>query len=175
MLVLSCTLAVSFGHIVNGICLEYLHFKMRKPGFALSNFTYSDFCKLNVRIFSIHTRVFPNGSERVVLLRQCFALDVQGNSLHSSTLAQDVALMSVFLLALQLIPPFFSAALSAKVQTHTPPPASHRHACQCMFLHTHTQTHTSLLISPIEFQEQWELILWLGPPKQSTHTHSHTH
>lgn len=42
---------------------------------------------------------------------------------------------SAFSLASQLIPPFFCAALSAKVQTHTD---THAGACFCTHAHTHT-------------------------------------
>lgn len=57
-------------------------------------------------------------------------------------------------------------------KTHTPPPASQTH----MPVHVlGTHKHFSLLISSIEFQSQWALILW--PPKLCTngHTHAHSH
>lgn len=55
--------------------------------------------------------------------------------------------------------------------THRPVHAfarTHAHA------RTHACTHTSLLISPIEFQQQWAFILRLRPPKQCTQTHTNT-
>lgn len=92
----------------------------------------------------------------------------EGKQFQFHRFVRFVTLKVCFLSCFHLIPPFFRAALSAKVETHTPPTASHRHACQCMFLGTHTLFFTN--------QHYWiPATIGTHPPAtQAVHTCAHT-